>query len=74
MDIPDVCTLEDLARVLGKSYRTVKRMRQYGRLPVPEMDAIGTGRRPFPRFSGALVRRYLETGEAISVRRLRRVG
>lgn len=65
-DIPAVCFMEDLARALRTSLRTIKRMRRFGSFPIPELPAID--RRP--RWSGEAVRRFI-AGEGVLRRTLR---
>jgi hypothetical protein len=68
--IPAVCFIDDLARVLRTSRRTLQKLRRARALPIPELSSIDKR----PRWSGEAVRRYL-AGEDVSTRhRLRRVG
>jgi hypothetical protein len=67
-DIPSVCFIEDVARALRTSVRTVKRLRRYRAFPIPELPTID--RRP--RWSGEAVRRYVD-GQ-MGAPRLRRAG
>lgn len=60
MDIPDVCFLDDVARALRTSRRTVERLRRVNRFPIPELPSIGSRR---PRWSGLAVRTFIATGE-----------
>jgi hypothetical protein len=39
-DIPLVCLLEDLARILNTSRRTIERRRASGVFPIPELPSI----------------------------------
>jgi hypothetical protein len=66
-DIPDVCFVEDVARALRVSARQIRRLRRHGCFPIREIPSIDNR----PRWSGAAVRRFIETGDT---RRLRRVG
>lgn len=66
-DIPTVCFLNDLARILRTSRRTLERMRRYGSLPIDELPALDKR----PRWSGEAVRRFLD-GQTHGTR-LRRV-
>lgn len=68
-DIPTVCFLDDVARILRTSRRNIQRMRAARTFPIPEIRGID--RRP--RWSGEAVRRFIETGES-GRRLLRRVG
>ena len=52
--IPAVCFIEDVARILKTSRRSIERRRRYGTFPIPELPAID--RRP--RWSGVLVREF----------------
>lgn len=66
-EIPDVCFMEDVARALRTSLRTIKRMRRFDSLPIPELPAID--RRP--RWSGRDVREFINN-QVITRSRLRR--
>lgn len=68
--IPDVCFIEDLARALRTSVRTIKRMRRFDSLPIPELPTID--RRP--RWSGKDVREFIDNQSVSTSRRLRRIG
>lgn len=68
MNIPDVCRIDDLCRILKVSRRSIQRARADRRFPIPELDAIDS----FPRWAGADVQRYLERRGTST--RLRRVG
>lgn len=54
-EIPLVCFLEDLARILRTSRRTIDRMRSARVFPIRELPSIDKR----PRWSGDDVRRYL---------------
>ncbi len=54
-----VYLIDDLARVLKISRATIDRRRRSGTFPIPELPALD-GR---PRWSVAMVRRFLETGQ-----------
>ena len=55
LDIPPVCRIADLLRVLGMSRRTFCERRKSGTFPIPEiLPRIG-----HPRFRGDDVRRYI---------------
>lgn len=69
VEIPAVCFMEDVARALRTSVRTIKRMRRFGSLPIPELPTID--RRP--RWSGKDVRAFVDNDQSMG-RRLRRVG
>lgn len=58
-DIPATCLVGDLVRILQTSRATIDRRRKSGAFPIPELPAIDKR----PRWSGAAVRRFLETGE-----------
>lgn len=67
-EIPQVCFIEDLVRILGTSRATIDRRRKYGVFPIPELDSIDKR----PRWGRADVQRYLDR-QPID-RKLRRVG
>lgn len=67
-DIPLVCFLDDLARILRTSRRTIEKMRRARVFPIRELPSLD--RRP--RWSGEDVRKYL-AGQSVN-RSLRRVG
>jgi excisionase family DNA binding protein len=58
--IPHTCTVEDLARLLQCSTRTVRRLMAEGRFPFPTLPLGGR----LVRFSGAHVSQFMagETG------------
>ncbi len=58
-DIPDVCFVEDLVRILRASRATIDRRLRGGSFPIPELPALDNRR----RWSGAAVRRFIETGQ-----------
>jgi len=63
-DCGDVLTLSDLSAVLQVSARALRRLRQHGAFPIPELPQ-------FPkRYGKAAVRAFLEQHQT----RLRRVG
>lgn len=64
--IPHVCFLEDLARILRTSRRTLEKMRRARAFPIRELPSIDKR----PRWSGDDVRRFLAHQRAP----LRRVG
>lgn len=64
-EIPAVCFLDDLVRILRTSRRTIERMRRAGVFPIRELPSLDKR----PRFAGEEVRRFL-AGE----QRLRRAG
>lgn len=68
-EIPGVCFIDDVARVLRTSRRQIQRLRRYGSFPIPEMPALDSKR---PRWSGEAVRKFRDEGK--SLRGLRRVG
>lgn len=57
-DIPVVCFLDDVARVLRTSRRTIEKARRARTFPIPEIKGIDKR----PRWSGAAVRKFIETG------------
>ncbi len=59
LDIPDICFVEDLLRIFRTSRATFYRKRRENRWPIPELPAIDN----HARFSGAAVRKYIETGQ-----------
>jgi hypothetical protein len=65
-DIPLVCLLEDLARILNTSRRTIERRRASGVFPIPELPSIDKR----PRYSRDDVLKYLANQR--SLRGLRR--
>lgn len=64
-DIPTVCFVTDLVRILRTSRDTIDRMRRAGAFPIPELDRID--RRP--RWSGARVREFVDGAKPL--RRMR---
>lgn len=67
-ELPDVCFLDDLARLFRIHRRTLERLRAAKALPFSELPSLDKR----PRYAKAEIRRFLESGQAI--RRLRRVG
>lgn len=63
-EIPVVCLVSDLARVLRMSERTIRRMRRHGAFPIRELPSLD--RRP--RWSGEDVRKFL-AGQTVRLRR-----
>lgn len=53
--VPAVCFVEDVARILRTSRRTIDRLRRHGCFPVPELPSLDKR----PRWAGADVERYL---------------
>lgn len=68
-DIPLVCFLDDMARILRTSRRTIEKMRRARTFPIPEIRGIDKR----PRWSGEAVRKFIETGQSGRAL-LRRVG
>jgi len=66
-DIPTVCFIDDLCRVLGISRTTVKRLRRHRAFPIEEMPSLDKR----PRWSGARVREFI--AERKVSRRIRRI-
>ena len=54
--IPAVCFIEDVARILRMSRRTVERLRRHGAFPIAELPALDAR----PRWSGDAVQRWLK--------------
>lgn len=69
MAIPEVCFIDDVARALRTSRRSIERLRRHGCFPIPEMPALDSKR---PRWSGEAVRRFRDEGR--TAKQLRRVG
>ncbi len=65
-ELPEVCFIEDVARALRASVRTIRKMRSHGVFPIAELDRID--RRP--RWSGKRVREFIDGGQ--SLRAIRR--
>lgn len=55
-DIPAVCYLDDLVRILRMSRRSIGRLRRCDVFPIRELSGFG-GR---PRWAGAEVQRFLD--------------
>lgn len=66
-EIPTVCFVTDLARILRTSRATIDRLRRHNCFPIRELPSIDKR----PRWAGADVQRYLDGKTAP---RLRRVG
>lgn len=66
--IPDVCLIEDVARALKTSVRTIQRRRRFGAFPIPELPSIDKR----PRWAGEDVRRFLASARQRAL--LRRAG
>lgn len=56
-DIPHVCFIADLCRILGVSRTTVEKLRRHRAFPIPELPALDKR----PRWSGAAVRAFLDS-------------
>lgn len=65
-EIPAVCFLDDVARILRTSRRTIEKLRRARMFPIPELPSIDKR----PRWSGEDVRRFV----AHMPTTLRRVG
>jgi hypothetical protein len=65
--IPDVCFLEDVARALRCSTKTIRRRLAVGTFPIPSLPSIDSRR----RWAGEDVRQFIARAP---VGRLRRVG
>lgn len=68
-DLPLVLFIDDVAKLLGTSRRTIERLRQYRAFPIPELGTVDRK----PRWSRDAVLRYL-AGQETAGGRLRRVG
>jgi hypothetical protein len=68
-EIPTVCFLDDVARILRMSRRKVEQLRRARTFPIQELPTLDSR----PRWSGDAVRRFLATQQPIR-RRLRRAG
>jgi len=66
-DVPDVCFLEDVARALRCSTKTIRRRLAVGTFPIPSLPSIDSRR----RWAGEDVRQFIARAPA---GRLRRVG
>jgi hypothetical protein len=69
LDVPPVCFVEDVCRLLRISRRTLQRLRRAGAFPIEELGGLDKR----PRWSGAKVTAFIE-GELqlVSVGRRRR--
>lgn len=56
VEIPAVCFLEDLSRVLRVSRRTLERRRRHNALPIRELPSLDKR----PRWSGVDVQKFLD--------------
>lgn len=54
-EIPNVCFLTDVCRILRISLSTAKRLRRHGAFPIAELPALDKR----PRWSGDAVKRWL---------------
>ena len=54
--IPAVCFIDDLARILRTSRRTIEKLRRHRAFHIPELPSIDKR----PRWSGEAVRRFLD--------------
>lgn len=68
MSAPEVFFIEDVARALRTSRRTIERLRRYRCFPIPEIASIDKR----PRWSADAVRDFIRSGQAAG--RLRRAG
>ncbi len=57
VEIPDVCFVEDLVRILRLSRATIDRRIRAGNFPIPELPRLDSRR----RWSRRIVERFLET-------------
>jgi hypothetical protein len=60
-EIPTVCFLDDVARILRMSRRTIQKLRRHHAFPIRELPSVDKR----PRWSADSVRRYL-AGERAS--------
>jgi hypothetical protein len=51
LEVPAVCFLDDVSRILRVSRRTIEKLRRHGAFPIPEMRSLDKR----PRWSGAAV-------------------
>jgi len=58
-EIPDVCFLDDVARILRMSRRTIEKLRRHGAFPIRELPALDKR----PRWTGAAVRKFLSESQ-----------
>lgn len=65
-EIPLVCFLDDVARILRTSRRTIEKLRRTNRFPIRELDSIDKR----PRWARADVLRYLTSGQRVPLRRV----
>jgi hypothetical protein len=63
--IPTVCFLDDLARILRTSRRTIEKLRRHRCFPIQELPALDKR----PRWSGAAVAAFLNSQQPLHVRR-----
>ena len=66
-DIPDVCFIDDVARALRTSRRSIERRLAVGTFPIPSLPSVDSRR----RWAGEDVRQFIARAP---VGRLRRVG
>lgn len=64
--IPAVCLLDDMARILKTSRRTIEKLRRTRTFPIPELPSFDKR----PRWSGDVVRQYLATNGQVKLRRV----
>lgn len=65
-EIPAVCFMEDVARILKTSERTIQRLRRFGAFPIPELRSIDKR----PRWSGEDVKRFLSGAQRVPLRKV----
>jgi hypothetical protein len=65
-EIPVVCFIDDLSRVLRISARTIRRARERRTFPIRELPSLDKR----PRWAGEDVRRYLQGQRASSLRKV----
>ena len=54
-DIPAVCFIDDVARILRTSRRTIEKLRRHGCFPIRELASVDKR----PRWSGVAVQRFI---------------
>lgn len=65
--IPAVCFIDDVARILRTSRRTIEKLRRHRAFHIPELPSIDKR----PRWSGKDVREFIDNNQSMP-RRLRR--
>jgi hypothetical protein len=65
LELPPVCFIDDVARAIKTSRRTIERRRKHGAFPIPELPGVDKR----PRWSREDVQRYLEGQRKFPLRR-----